>query len=151
MTRPKIFLDADVIFAGSAAPSTQGASYVILQMGEITLIDCYTSQQVIIEVQRNLTQKLPQAVAEFEFLVKRSVKIVSDPTLSEINAFNGQADPKDLPILVAVLQTNCSHLLTFNTRHFYPAGQITIQRPGDFLGNIRSQLSTLSDSGWDIR
>ncbi|MCB0193014.1 MAG: PIN domain-containing protein [Anaerolineae bacterium] len=145
--RPKIFLDADVIFAGSAAPSTQGASYVILLMGEITLLDCFTSAQVMTEVERNLTNKLPNALAEFHLLAKRCLTVVSDPKVIDLHNFDGQADPKDLPILVAAIQANCSHLITFNTRHFTPTGdQIIIQRPGEFLQHVRGQLRLLSNA-----
>ena len=144
--RPRIFLDADVIFAGSAAPSTQGASYVILLMSEITLIDCFTSTQVMTEVERNLTSKLPNALAEFHLLAKRCLTIVDDPKIADLPFFIGQADPKDLPIFVAAIQANCSYLITFNTRHFNPtAEQIIVQRPGEFLQHIRSQLSFLSN------
>ncbi|MCB0211786.1 MAG: hypothetical protein KDJ52_20775 [Anaerolineae bacterium] len=145
MNRPKIFLDADVIFAGSAAPSTQGASYVILLMGEITLLDCFTSAQVMTEVERNLSNKLPNALAEFHLLAKRCLTVVSNPTVTDLHNFDGQADPKGLPILVSAIQANCSHLITFNIRHFKPTGdQITIQRPGEFLQHVRSQLRLLS-------
>lgn len=143
--RPSVFLDADVVFSGSAAFSTDSASHVIMLMGEITLLECLTSTQVIIEVERNLTTKFPNALPEFRLLVKRCLKVAPDPEPSDLQPFAGQADPKDLPILVAAIQQNCSHLLTFNTRHFNPArDQIVVQRPGDFLRNVRSQLSTLS-------
>jgi hypothetical protein len=120
-------------------------------MGEITLLQCITSEQVIAEVERNLSDKFPQALPEFRLLVKRCVQVVPDPTSEEINAYFGQADPKDLPILVAAIRENCSHLLTFNTRHFNPAGSRPIvQSPGEFLQTIRSQLSMLSNAeDWD--
>lgn len=147
MIRPRIFLDADVIFAGSAAPSSHGASYVILQLGEITLLECLTSVQAITEVERNLTEKLPQALPEFHLLAKRCLQIVPDPEPNDLTDYFGQADPKDLSILVAAIRERCSHLLTFNLRHFTPsAGQIVIQRPGEFLRSVRHQLSFLSDA-----
>jgi hypothetical protein len=55
--KPVVFLDADVIFAGAAAPTEHGASHVVLQMSEITLIECVTSEQAVAEVERNLTEK----------------------------------------------------------------------------------------------
>ncbi len=56
--KPKVFVDADVIFAGAAAPTEHGASHVVLQMGEITLIDCVSSEQAVKEVERNLAIKI---------------------------------------------------------------------------------------------
>ncbi len=55
-------IDADVIFAGAASPSEHSASLVILRLAEITLIEARTSQQAIIEAERNLKQKLPQTL-----------------------------------------------------------------------------------------
>ena len=48
--KPKVFVGADVIFAGAAAPTEHGASHVVLRMGEITLIDCISSEQALKEV-----------------------------------------------------------------------------------------------------
>lgn len=145
--RPKVFLDADVIFAGAAAPSTQGASHVVLRMGEITLLECITSEQVITEVERNLSNKLPNALPEFQLLVKRFLHVVPDPAPRELDAYTSQADPKDLPILVTAIRENCSHLLTFNTRHFTPTSdQPIVQPPGEFLKSVRSRLSLLSSA-----
>jgi predicted nucleic acid-binding protein len=143
--RPKIFLDADVIIAGSASRSVQGASYVVMLMGEITLIECITSEQVVVEVERNLALKFPAALPEFRLIMKRCLRVVPDPSIERLKANTGQADPKDLPILVAALSENCSHLLTFNTRHFKPTHRgLIVQPPGEFLQTVRSQLSFLT-------
>ena len=90
--RLKVFLDADVIFAGSAAPSEHGASHVVLQMGEITLLDCVTSQQAITEVERNLTEKLPASLLAFRRIVNRCLLVIPDPELSDLAHYEGQAD-----------------------------------------------------------
>lgn len=146
-SKPTIFVDADVIFAGATAPSEHGASHVVLRMGEITLIDCVTSEQVVTEVERNLAEKLPDKLPEFHLLVNRSLRIVGDPHPDDLAPFRGQADPKDLPILVAALKEGCPYLLTFNVRHFKPASDvIRVLRPGEFLLTIRSLLSTLEVS-----
>jgi len=63
MNKPLVFLDADVIFVGAAAPTEHGASHVVLRLGEITLIDCVASTQAITEVERNLAEKLPRKTA----------------------------------------------------------------------------------------
>ena len=42
--RPKVFVGADVLFAGAASASKHGASLVILRLGEITLIDAVASK-----------------------------------------------------------------------------------------------------------
>ena len=146
--KPTLFVDADVIFAGAAAPSEHGASHVVLQMGEITLIDCVTSEQAVTEVERNLAEKIPDKLPEFHLLVNRSLRIVGDPHPDDLIPHRGQADLKDLPILVAALREKCPYLLTFNVRHFTPASNlIKVLRPGEFLLTVRSLLSTLDLTG----
>ncbi len=144
--KPKVFVDADVIFAGAAAPTEHGASHVVLRMGEITLIECVSSEQAVKEVERNLAEKIPEKLPEFRLLVGRSLRIVDDPQPDDLTTYEGQADPKDLPILVAALKEGCSYLLTFNVRHFTPAShKIAVQRPSGFLSTVRSLLGMLDN------
>lgn len=143
--KPVVFLDADVIFAGAAAPTEHGASHVVLRMGEITLIECVTSEQAVTEVERNLAEKLPAKLPEFRLLVSRCLRVVPDPEPEDLARHTGQADPKDLPILVAALREGCPYLLTFNVRHYFPAvGSITVQQPGEFVLTVRDLLTQLS-------
>lgn len=141
----QVFLDADVIFAGSAAPSEHGASHVVLRMGEITLLDCLTAQQAVIEAERNLQEKLPGKLAEFRLIVQRSLRVVADPKVSELVPFHAHAHPEDLPLLVAALRERCSHFLTFNLKHYHArALPIQVMRPGDFLLAVRENLIALA-------
>jgi hypothetical protein len=143
--KPTVFLDADVIFAGAASPSEYGASHVVLRMGEITLIECVTSQQAVTEVERNLADKLPTKLPEFRLLVSRCLRVAPDPQPADLLPYANQADPKDLPILVAALRERCPYLLTFNVRHYSPPAHIiTVQQAGEFLLTVRSLLSQLS-------
>ena len=145
MTKLSVFLDADVIFAGAAAPMEHGASHVVLRLGEITLLDCVTSTQAVTEVERNLAKKLPSKLPELRLIVSRSLRIVPDPEPAALVPYKGQADPKDLPILVAALQHDCRFLLTFNIRHYTPdTTDITVQRPGAFLTTVRSLLAQVT-------
>ena len=146
MDKLKVFVDADVIFAGAAAPTEHGASHVVLRMGEITLIDCVSSEQAVKEVERNLAEKIPEKLPDFHLLVSRSLRIIDDPQPDDLAVYEGQADPKDLPILVAALKEGCSYLLTFNVRHFAPnSPKITVQPPSGFLLTARSLLGMLEN------
>lgn len=142
--KPRVFVDADVLFAGAASPSEHGASLVILRMGEITLIEPLTSQQVIAEAERNLEEKLPQALPAFRLLVSRCLRVVPDPRPEDLAPYAGAADPKDLPILVAAVREVCPWLVTFNVRHFQPGHpEITVLRPGNFVLHVRDLLTHL--------
>jgi hypothetical protein len=133
-----------VLFAGSAAPSEQGASLVLLRMAEITLIEAYASNQVISEVERNLAVKLPKALPVFRLIASRSLLIVPDPSPAEVQAYAGLADQADLPILVGAIQNGCPWLVSFNTRHYLPGHpDVLVLPPGDFLLRVRDLLARL--------
>lgn len=142
--KPRVFIDADVLFAGSASPSEHGASLIVLRMAEITLLEAYTSQQVLGEVERNLATKLPQALPAFRLLVSRCLKIVPEPATADLQEHAGLAEATDLPILVAALQAKCTWLVTFNTRHYQPGhAAVLVIPPGEFLLRVRDLLIQL--------
>jgi predicted nucleic acid-binding protein len=143
--KPRIFVDADVLFAGASSPNEHSASLVILRMAEITLIEAVSSEQVINEVQRNLEEKMPAAMPAFQMLVSRCLHVVSDPTVVEIKVLSKVADPKHLPILAAAVREECVYLTTYNIRHFQPGVEsIKILKPGDLVQRIRYLLAQMS-------
>ncbi len=142
--KPKVFIDADVLFAGSAAPSEHGSSLVVLRMAEITLLEAYTCRQVIAETERNLLAKLPRTLPIFRLIVDRCLHVIPDPRPEQVQAFAGLANPLDLPILVSALQCDCPWLVTFNTRHYQPGPpEVSVLTPGDFLLRVRDLLVQL--------
>jgi len=144
LLRPRVFVDADVLFAGAAAPTEHGASLTILRMAEITLIDAVASQQVVAEAERNLARKLPPALPAFQVIVSRCLRLVADPTRKELAPFEGLADPADLPILCAAVREGCPWLATFNARHFRPGHPgVQVLRPGDLVLRVRTLLGGL--------
>ena len=143
--KPRIFIDADVLFAGAASPNEHSASNLILRMAELTLIEAITSTQVITEAERNLLDKVPKALPAFQLLVSRSLKIVEDPDPAELDAYAGLTNPEDLPILVAAIREGCKLLATFNVRHYQPGHRSIITlKPGDLVLRIRYLLARLS-------
>jgi predicted nucleic acid-binding protein len=145
--KPRVFVDADVLFAGSASPSEHGASLTLLRLAEITLIEALASEQVIVEAERNLTAKLPAALPAFRLLVARCLTIVSIPTTDELAQFEGLADRQDRPILAAAVLNRCSWLVTFNVRHYQPGHPlVSVLPPGEFIRKVRFLLSSLSSA-----
>ena len=143
--KPKVFIDADVLFAGSAAPSEHGASLTVLRMAEITLVEAYVSQQVLDEAERALQAKLPQALPAFRMIVSRCIQKVPNPEAGEVERYAGLAERADLPILVAALQAGCPWLVSFNTRHYQPGHpDVIVLPPGDFLLRVRDLLARMA-------
>ncbi len=144
--KPRVFVDADVLFAGSASPNEHSASNLILRMSELTLIEAICTTQVITEVERNLLDKIPKALPAFRLLVHRCLKIIADPDRALLGRYQGLADPEDLPILVAAIESRCRFLTTFNQRHFQPGWKnVTVLKPGDLVIRIRYLLAHLDE------
>ena len=150
--KARVFIDADVLFAGAAASHEHGASLVILRMAEITLIDAVTSRQAIVEAERNLDAKVPRALTAFRLLVDRCVRVAPDPAPADLVAHAGLAHPEDLPILVTALREECSWLVTFNIRHFQPGHpRVRVLRPGEFLLQVRDLLAHMTRGAEDVK
>jgi len=141
---PVLFVDADVVFAGAASPSEHSASLMILTLSEVTLIRALVSEQVVTEAERNLEAKIPKALPVFRHLVSRCLTVVPDPEFEELSSYQGLADPKDLPILVAAVREKCAWLVSFNISDYQPGHpDVTVLRPGEFISRIREQLTKL--------
>ena len=140
--RVRIFCDSDVLIAGSA--STTGASYILLQLSELTLLDCLTSQYAVHEAERNLLAKLPAAVPAFRLILEAAVEILPDPPSAVVQHVTDQAHVKDVPILAAAIVGEADFLATFNIRHFRPRKTPPlILQPSAILSQIRRSLTHL--------
>lgn len=145
VAKPCVFIDANVLIAGSA--STTGASFILLQLCELTIIEGIISEQVRVETERNLREKLPQALPAYRVLIESALKQLKDPQWEDLERFHGQADAKDLPILAAAVLNDCDYLITFNVKDYHPDPKsIVVRRPGEFLQQLRRQLQSLVHS-----
>ncbi len=143
-SRPKIFIDADVLMAGSASPNEHSASNLLLRMAELTLVEAITCSQVIAESERNLASRMPRALPAFQVLVSRCLRIAADPSSQTVAEYSGLAHPKDLPILVSAVQEGCILLATFNLRHYDPGHpRVKVMKPGDVVLQVRHLLAHL--------
>lgn len=145
---PSVFIDADVLIAGSA--STSGASHLNLQLGELGLIDVVSSEQVRREAVRNIARKLPDASGTFERMIQAACRWVPTPPPDDVAGHLGEADPKDLPILVAAAHAGCRVLVTFHVRDFHPRSlDVVVETPAAFVERLRGHLRELvrPDSG----
>lgn len=136
---PSVFVDADVLIAGSA--STSGASHLILQLGELGLIDVVSSDQARREAARNIARKLPEASQTFDRLIRSACRWVPTPPTEEVARHRGEAVEEDLPILVAAAAAGCRILVTFDIRDFHPSSlEVTIETPAAFVERLRGRL-----------
>lgn len=144
VSKLRVFVDADVLFAGAASSQDHSASQVILRLGEITLIDAVTSRQAVVEAERNLEAYMPDALPAFRHLVSRALQSVDDPGRDEVLRYAGLADAKDLPLLACARRESCPVLVTFNVRDYQPGlPEVEVIKPGALVRRIRARLTGL--------
>lgn len=140
----RVFVDADVLFAGAASPSEHSASQVVLRLSEITLIEAICSEQVVFEAKTNLEKKLPKALSTFQLLVERCLDVRDNPSPAHVGSYQGCAHPKDLPLLISAIVEGCSYLVTFNVKDYEPGhAAVEVLRPGEFVRRVRDFLAYL--------
>lgn len=145
MTR--VFLDANVYFAGCASPS--GASALILQLARRGIIRLVASRLVLREADRNLRRKSDRRNAEaFRcFLNATDMTVLPTPNDKVLRRYEAHIHPKDVPVLAAAVEAQVDYLVTLDRRHFLtPAVQacarnVKILTPGDFLKSVRPPAS----------
>lgn len=140
MTR--VFLDANVYFAGCASP--RGASALILQLARQGTIHLVTSRLVLREADRNLRRKSDRRSVEAfrHFLSTTDVTVLPTPDDKVLRRYEAHIHPKDVPVLAAAVEAQVGYLVTLDRKHFLtPAVQtcardMKILTPGDFLKDI---------------
>lgn len=140
MTR--VFLDANVLFAGSA--SLTGASAVILQLALQGRIDVAVSRLVLREAERNLRRKRPpnDLRAFHQFLTRAKLRVLPTPPEAAWARYDGVIHPKDVPVLAAAVASKAAYLITLDRRHFMAQGvrtrvpELVILTPGEFLREL---------------
>jgi len=140
----RVFFDADALISGAAPRSRQSASFILLELSELTLIDGVSSPYVVEQTERNIRAKLPDVLEDFVHLREAAIRLVPDPTMEELERFRGLAHPEDLPVLASAVISGCRYLITRNLRHYPRAvGGLRVIEPGQLVRKIRRQLSSL--------
>lgn len=143
--KPRVFLDTSALIAGLASP--KGASNAILSLAETRLITLVVSEEVLVEAERNLQEKLPRAMPEYRrFIATCPLEKAATPSAAEVATAMEMIHPKDAPILAAAMSGGTDYLVTLDHKHFLddPAvarkSGLCIGMPGDFLAWFRNRL-----------
>ena len=139
----RAFIDASVFYAASY--SSTGASREIIQQairGNITLV---FSKFVLEEVERNLTNKAPEALIAFQqFLDVVPFEFVR-PTKRQVLQAASYTAPKDAPIVAAAKRAQVDYLVSLDRRHLVGVTEVeqgsglSIVLPEELLKEIRRQ------------
>jgi predicted nucleic acid-binding protein len=129
----RVFLDANVLFSAAYR-----AGSTLARLWEATSISLMSSPYAIEEAHRNLEER--DARTRLQALVA-ALEIVPDIAGGHLPT-DVSLPQKDLPILLAAIAAEATHLLTGDRVHFgvYFGRRIAgvlIQRPGDYLATHR--------------
>ena len=146
----RVFLDANVYFAGSVSPT--GASALILQLALKGRIEVTASRLVLLEAERNLRRKRsPKDLKAFhQFLKHAKLRVIPTPPETAWRRYEGVIHPKDVPVLAAAVASKAAYLITLDRRHFLTKAvtdkvpELTILTPGDFLRGLVRQAAPAS-------
>lgn len=141
----RVFLDTSALIARMASP--KGASNMILALAEAEAIDLAVSEEVLVEAERNLQEKLARAIPEYRrFLASCPLEKIAAPSPEDVAAAREIIHLKDAPILAAAMVTQADYLATLDREHFIDGPEVArksglrIGTVGDFLTWLRSQL-----------
>jgi len=110
-TRPRVFVDTNVFF--SALYTKAGTPARLLQLHLDDQIQFVASLDVLEELVREVSAKLPDAVQALSSILLRSPPdIVGDPTAEEVAAALTRVNPLDAPIWAAAVDSQCDYFVT---------------------------------------
>ncbi len=138
----RVFFDSSVLISESI--SQKGASRLLLELADLSLLEGHFSPDVFYESERNLSRISSNALPVFYELAGNALTQAEPPTISDLLGVKSFADSKDAPILAAAVAQECHYLVTLNERDFWsPRDMINVASPGTLLQKIRFQIRLL--------
>src|SRR5271169_3508892 len=117
--RCKVFLDSNVILSGLF--SDKGAPRIILDLLTLNLpmLTGSTGRYNLLEVERNLKKKMPQALPLYhKYLPKLGLEVVALPSQETIKTMTGATAEKDIPVLASAIACSADYLITGDKKDF---------------------------------
>jgi predicted nucleic acid-binding protein len=142
----RVFLDSNVILSGLF--SERGAPRILLDLLSLRLpfLMGSTGRHNLIEIERNLKKKMPGLFPLFkDYLPKLNLKVIPLPRPEDVRGFPGQIAGKDVPVLVAAIQSKADFLVTGDKQHFGKMKGISEYRlrvvtPSEFIDSILPEI-----------
>jgi predicted nucleic acid-binding protein len=110
----RVFLDANILFSAAKSP---GAIRRLVEEIQACGHECVADEHVIAEARRNLEQKFPSALPDFENLLRGISRLASPPS-SYTPSLALLLPEKDRTVLASAIQHRCQALLTGDKTHF---------------------------------
>lgn len=117
--RCKVFLDSNVLLSGLF--SDKGAPRIILDLLTLNLpmLAGATGRYNLIEVERNLKKKMPEAIPLYQkYLPRLRLEIVEMPSQATVISMAGAIAEKDVPVLASAIACGAEYLITGDKKDF---------------------------------
>ncbi len=142
----RVFVDSNVILSGLL--SERGAPRILLDLLSLKLpfLMGSTGRNNLIEIERNLSKKMPGLLAVYKaYLPRLHLKVIPLPRPEEVRDFSGQAAEKDIPVLISAIRSKADFLVTGDQQHFgkikeldkYPFRVVT---PSEFVDSVLPEI-----------
>jgi predicted nucleic acid-binding protein len=147
----KVFLDSNVIISGLF--SDKGAPRVILDLLclGLPMLTGATGKYNLIEIERNLTKKMPDALPIYrKYLPLLNLDVIPLPSPGELDKLSGTTSDKDIPVLASAFSGKVDFLVTGDKKDFlrlkgkYPFRVLT---PAEFLDVILPEVLKALEMG----
>ncbi len=118
LLKPRLFLDANVLFAASITPAGRAAALVQLARGGICGL--LASPHAVEEARRNLALRYPSHADRLRIVLEAVTLVPEAPGFLVIWALEQGLPEQDAPILAAAVFAQADALITGDRTHFGP-------------------------------
>lgn len=132
-----VFLDSNVMFSMAYSGKDKSRSYILIDLKMDGILSLYSSELAVNEAMVNLKEKKPEALKEFEKIL-RHLTVVED-LHTEINSpLIAELTNNDRVLLLTAVQNGIDFFITGNARDFKnlyhkKINNTLILTPSDFL------------------
>ncbi len=140
----RVFFDASVIFAAIYSKSGHARDLLTLTLrGQIVGV---VSQDVLDEVERNLSKKAPEIIALYhQLLALLQLEVIDDPTVAEVTAAEDYVASKDAAIIAAAINAAPDYFVTYDRKHLLDPDEVA-RRSGLTITVPATVVARLQDS-----
>ncbi|MGA2959244.1 MAG: PIN domain-containing protein [Thermodesulfobacteriota bacterium] len=141
--RCKVFLDSNVLLSGLF--SEKGAPRIILDLLALDLpvLAGATGRYNLMEVERNLKKKMPEALQLYHnYLPRLGLEVVALPGRETVRSMARAIAEKDVPVLASAIACGAEYLITGDKKDFARLKRsqqrynLTIVSPSEFVETV---------------
>lgn len=117
--RFKVFLDSNVIISGLFSDKGSPRTILDILSLDLPLLAAATGKYNIIEIERNLSKKMPDVIPLYKkYLRILNLEVIPLPSYRDIKNLSGHIADKDVPVLASAINGKSDFLVTGDKKDF---------------------------------